>query len=92
MPNIVVTSDADSVTVVFNDTIPGMVKGIYNLNSIDEVELKDGSSFVVVSHRGGSNWNLDVDGVRGAIVDSVDGVTPNDNGHLCDLIGALIKA
>ncbi|MCP3681836.1 MAG: hypothetical protein GY861_04025 [bacterium] len=92
MTNIVVTSTADVIKVVFNDQAPGNKTGFYNRNSIVLVECVDNDEFVIVKSSTGDNWALDQSGESGMVVDTINGVPITDNCNLVITLGALIKA
>ena len=91
MANAVVTSTTKSVKVVFNDSEPyvGYNHAWFSRAHILEVKCKDSYSEIVMTS--GTNWLVSTDGNSNTLpVDSVDGVTPSNEHHLCDLIAGLI--
>ena len=92
MANAVVTSDTKKIKVVFNDlsSTVGMEQGYFSKEHLVEVhESSDG--YVIILLDNDSCWKISTDGSGGTIlVDSVNGVSPTDTTHLCDLIAGLI--
>jgi hypothetical protein len=87
MANIVVTSTEDKIHVNFGDYAE-LVRGIkrcFNKRQIIYSNLTT-DNFVEVFVYGGGEWQLDINGEKGLIVDSVNGVEPTDNAHLYELI------
>ena len=87
MANIVVTSDSNKVHVNFGvyASQVGGLKRCFNKQHIVYSNLAN-DDFVEVYVYGGGEWQLDINGVKGLIVDSVNGVEPTDNEHLYELI------
>lgn len=96
MANIIITSTANTMDIVFNDTSSefGLVKGCFNRSHISEVaQLRDGGVIIamVAAHGVSRNYKVSYDGQNGARVDTLGGVAITGDRQLCDLIGALIK-
>jgi len=89
MANIIVTTSANKIHVKFgvyaSVNIP--IEATYRLNNIVYFQLF--SNRVVVFVVGQGEWTLDVTGVNGLIVDSVNAVVPTDNEHLYNLLSDL---
>lgn len=93
MANIVVTSDTKWVKAEFNDlAVPtGILAGYFSKEHIAEVLCRQKEGFVEVRMDNGDRWPVSFElSDEAFIVDSVDGVTPTDNGHLMDMIAAFI--
>ena len=93
MPNVVVTSTANSIKVDFGDyaAAVGFKKGCWSKGSIVNFELASGNEYVTALSLGGPRWNLvyQASGVN-LIVDTVAGVAPTSNDDLYTKLIALI--
>jgi len=77
MANIVVTTTATRIDVVFNDyaTMLDMVKASWSKQYIADFVLK--TNCVLVDIEGQRDWCVSFDGTTGTLqIDSVDGVAP----------------
>lgn len=91
MANIVVTSTADSIKVVFNiySTALGMEEGTWNKAFVKNFMLRP--TLVAGIIDGELEWLLSHDGATGTFqVDTINGATPTSNSDLYDKLIALI--
>ena len=87
---LTVTSNTHTITVYFNDAaglIPADSGGarkanIFPFSSISYFTLNSDASAIYVYVDGGGEWRLDMNGIKGLPVTSVNGVTITDNEHL----------
>lgn len=94
MADIVVTSDAEKIMVVFNDAAStvGYAQASWPKSAITRVELASDGSFVEVEMSDGTHWQVTHDGSIGSKVDTIDGATPSSVADLYTKIIALIKS
>jgi hypothetical protein len=89
MANIVVLSDANKIYVEFgvyaDINIP--IEATYKVVNITYIQLFNNRVIVFILGQG--EWQLDVTGVNGLIVDSVNGIEPTDNEDLYHLLSDL---
>lgn len=93
MANVVITSTANSIKVVFNDysTAVGMEKGTWAKNEISDIRLGLSDAYVDVETKHEPRWLVVFEATTGMLlVDSVDGVAPTSNSDLYDKLIALI--
>lgn len=83
MPDIVVTATSYEIHVEFNDqsVAAGWKQGHYSKDQMVSVQLKHDDSLVRLTMTDQS-WDLDMNGVNGLPVDTIDGETPSDNADL----------
>lgn len=89
MANIVITSEIDLVFVDFGDYAGSNVpqKRIYNKKRLYSITLEPNNTYVYIIIEGEAQLNLSYQTTTGCmIVDSVDGVQPNDNEDLNNLL------
>lgn len=89
MANIVVTSTATRIGVVFNDMAgpAGYSQSTFPRTSLLRVSIDSISDVVVVTMADGSHWRL---GANALAVDSVDGTPTTDTASLYAAVMALI--
>jgi len=93
---LVVTSNANNIIVYFNDAM-GMIPdltgkrkaNIFHRSRVGYYTLAEDSSNILVYVDGGGEWMLDMNGLKGLPVTSVNGITPTDNDHLFTLLSAM---
>ena len=98
MANLVITSTANSIKVVFNDQPffdkrDGMTfsKGTWAKSEIADIKLNTDDSMVVVQEKDDFEWKVSDSGTSGTLtVDSVDGATPSSLDDLYTKLIALI--
>lgn len=93
MPNIVVTSTANSIKVDFGDyaSSVGFKKGTWNKSEIVAFELAASDAYVTAIPTVGPRWNLVYQSSgQNLIVDTVAGAAPTSNSDLYDKLIALI--
>lgn len=92
MPNVVVTSTANSIKVVFNDYAAAamMDKGAWSNSEISNIILH--SNHVEVITKDGERWILShtTNSINALIIDSIDGIAPSSLSDLYDKMAALI--
>lgn len=93
---LTVTSTAYQVIVYFNDAMMAIPENTgrrkansFPRYSISYFTLNEDSSAILVYVQGGGEWSLDMNGLKGLPVSSVNGVTPTDNDHLFELLSQL---
>lgn len=89
MANIVVTSTASRIDVVFNDTTAtaGYSYASFPKASMHRVSIDSVSDVVLVSMADGSSWKL---GANALVVDSVDGTPITDSASLYNALKGLM--
>lgn len=93
MANVVVTSDAQKIKVVFNDLSASAGRDVSYFQKSDIVEVYSDAtdSYVTIVLGHNENFNVSIDGTFGTlIIDSVDAVAPSSNADLRDKIAAFI--
>jgi hypothetical protein len=93
---LTVTSTAYQVIVYFNDAMMFIPESTgrrkansFPKNSISYFTLNQDASAILVYVNGGGEWSLDMNGIKGLPVSSVNGVTPTSNTHLFELLSLL---
>lgn len=89
MANVVVTSTASRIDVVFNDTSQpvGYSHASFPKAAMHRVSIDLVSDNVIVSMADGSSWRL---GTNAIVVDSVDGTPTTDTASLYAAIKAMM--
>lgn len=95
MANLVVTSTTNSIKVVFNTLgeAANLKESTWNKSHIVNIDLSYNGNFVFISTSNGVDWKVSYvanDDTQN-VIDSVTGVTPTSQQHLCDMLNVLIQ-
>ena len=93
MANVVLTSDAKKIKIVFNNTEPmvGIDHAYISRSQLIGIKVFD-QGYMEVITGSQETWQVSKDGSANSLpIDSVDGTVPTDLEHLAELIAGLME-